>query len=53
MLCLDVRFEDDLMEDILVDVYLCRPLPETGGLVCAYLHIFCPEVAVSVENPVG
>ncbi len=53
MLCLYVELEDDLVEDILVDVYLCRPLLETGGLVRAYLDIFIPEVAVSVENSVG
>lgn len=52
MICPDVRLEDDLVEDILVDVHLRRPLLETGGLVRAYLHIFSLEVAVSVENPV-
>lgn len=41
------------MEDILVDVYLCRPLLKTGGFICSYLYIFIPEVAVSVKNPVG
>ena len=50
MLCLYVGFEDDLVEDILVDVYLCRPLLETGGLVRAYLYIFSPEVAVSAMD---
>lgn len=48
MLCLNIEFEDDL-----VDIYLCRPLLETGGLVRAYLDIFIPKVAVSVEDPVG
>ncbi len=53
MLCLYIGFEDDLVEDILVDVYLSRPFLKTGGFICSYLNIFIPKEAVSVKNPVG